>query len=105
MFSYRYDGSVVEMTEKDYLTLDIVWNYPSGVEHAGAIEMVSQSVSLDEIISMFRQRKELLEALENLKHDDGCFCDASFAGPGTIVRHSDECMAAMDAIAKARGEQ
>ena len=48
---------------------------------------------------------ELLEALEAFMHDEGCFCEAAFAGPGTIVRHSDECIAACSAIAKARGEQ
>ena len=47
---------------------------------------------------------ELTEALESLQHGDGCYCDAAFAGPGTIVRHTDECEVARAALAKARGE-
>lgn len=41
----------------------------------------------------------LLAALEALRHADGCFCDAAFVMSGAIVRHSDECEAAQDAIA------
>ena len=57
------------------------------------------------IVSACNCHDELVGALEAFMHDDGCFCDAAFAGPGTIVRHSDECIAACSALAKARGEQ
>ena len=49
--------------------------------------------------------EDLLEALKALQHADGCYCDAAFAMPDTIVSHSDECDAALAAIAKAEGRE
>jgi hypothetical protein len=46
---------------------------------------------------------DLLEALKLFRHVDGCFCEASFSGPGCHPRHSPECEAAQAAIAKAEG--
>lgn len=48
---------------------------------------------------------QLLGALKSLRHGDGCFCDAAFAGPGTTVTHSPECIAARVAIKAAAGEE
>ena len=44
----------------------------------------------------------LIGALEALKHDDGCYCEAAFAGPGCHPRHSPECEAACEALAAAK---
>ena len=47
---------------------------------------------------------DLLEALESMRHDDGCFCEAAFAVLGQIIHHSPECIMACRAIDKAKGE-
>ena len=48
---------------------------------------------------------DLLAALEGRQHADGCYCEAAFAmNDGSHPQHSPECMAAMYAIAKAKGE-
>lgn len=46
---------------------------------------------------------DLLAALKTLRHIDGCFCEAAWAMDGAHPRHSDECEAAQNAIAKAEG--
>src|SRR3954471_9167155 len=46
---------------------------------------------------------DLLEALKSFRHVDGCFCEASFAGPGCHPSHWSECKAAQAAISKAEG--
>jgi cell division septum initiation protein DivIVA len=52
-----------------------------------------------------RARAEAMRsALEGLKHADGCYCDAAFAMPGTIVKHYDECLAAQAALATDAGK-
>jgi hypothetical protein len=38
------------------------------------------------------------EALESFRHIDGCFCEASFSGPGSHPIHSPECQAAREAL-------
>jgi len=57
-----------------------------------------------EYCPMHKAAPELLEALKGLQHADGCYCEAAFAPPGTIVAHTDECLAALDAISKAEGK-
>ena len=46
----------------------------------------------------------LARALEAMKHGDGCYCEAAFSGPGCHPRHSPECEAARDALARYEGE-
>lgn len=48
-----------------------------------------------------RSNSALRVALKSLKHEDGCFCEASFSGPGCHPRHSPECAAAIQALADA----
>jgi hypothetical protein len=48
---------------------------------------------------------DLLAALKSFRHADGCFCEAAFAGSGTIVRHTAECEAACAAIEKAENDE
>ena len=44
--------------------------------------------------------KALVEALQGLCHDDGCFCETAFAmSDGSHPRHSDECTKACAALA------
>lgn len=45
--------------------------------------------------------QRLVDALNQFKHADGCFCEAAFAPSGCHVRHSDECEAAMKALSDA----
>jgi len=44
------------------------------------------------------EAERLRGALEAFRHGDGCFCEAAFAGPGTIPRHSPECIEARAAL-------
>ena len=48
---------------------------------------------------------ELVAALDGLRHADGCWCDAAFAMPDTVVSHSAECISAQAAIAKMEGKE
>jgi len=50
------------------------------------------------------ENSELLEALEAIGGEQGCFCDMKIGHP-LAHGHSDECSKARAAIAKARGEK
>lgn len=55
-----------------------------------------------QIVAACRQRDALLAALKEFRHADGCFCEASFVGPGSgHPSHSPECQSACAAVALA----
>ena len=65
---------------------------------AGAI------LSEHEIERLQAKVARLREALEGLKHCDGCYCEAAFSMPdGSHPRHSVECEAACDALDSSSG--
>jgi len=80
-----------------------VW-YSDGDICAYVLDNLALDISGADMARLFAAAPDLLRALMMLMHGDGCFCEASFAGPGTIVSHTPECKAAMLAIARARGE-
>jgi hypothetical protein len=47
--------------------------------------------------------RELREALKNVNHEGGCYCDAQYAMGGAYPRHAADCEAARAAIAKSEG--
>ena len=51
-----------------------------------------------------QRRDDLLAALDALAHADGCHCEAAWAPLGCHVGHTDECLAAKDAIAAVKGD-
>jgi DNA anti-recombination protein RmuC len=64
----------------------------------------SNNKACDERDELQARCATLRSALEGLKHADGCYCDAAFAMPGTIVKHYDECLAAQAALATDTGK-
>ena len=71
---------------------------------AGTSEWGLAAPAPDAPVELEAQREALVTALEMLKHADGCYCEAAFAGPGTIVGHTHECEAAREALARAKGD-
>lgn len=68
-------------------------------------EAAENSANADFIVRACNAHDELVEALENLQHADGCYCEASFSShAGSHPTHSIECQDAIKALAKARGE-
>ena len=72
----------------------IEWHYPSGVSAWGRDEITAEPMNPEDIIWLATQRKELLEALEDLRAQIRNSGDWSYS-----------TLRADTAIAKARGEQ
>ena len=70
------------------------------VAYDGGLDDLLPPESRNEYAKVLR---DLVSATKSLKHEDGCWCEASFAMPGTVARHSDECLAMQAAMAKAIG--
>lgn len=58
----------------------------------------------DSMRRVAQQFAAMREALEGLKHGDGCYCEAAFAsGKGEHPRHSPECERATKALSQSSG--
>ena len=92
----------------------IEWHYPSGVGAWGRDEIISEPMNPGDIIWLATQRKELLEALEDVTNDLEAYVDAQYLKDGKVYhpamqsrydRDIEPVLNARSAIAKARGEQ
>ena len=85
------------------------WQRQHSAEVARLREMVdsadhNERVALADLDELSANVARLREALEGLKHCDGCYCEAAFSMlDGSHPRHSVECKAACDALDSSSG--
>ena len=87
---------------KNIETLSLYLTYPA-LDHVHALDE-ADSDQRAEIERLTQERDRLRTALENLKHADGCYCEASFSPIGCHPRHSAECQQAQQAL-RGAGEE
>jgi hypothetical protein len=51
-----------------------------------------------ELATVEARERKLLQVLDELRHDDGCFCTGAFAGPGHTWSHSELCARAREML-------
>lgn len=67
-------------------------------DHLKSTTDIYEVIRRDELAALRARCAAMRTALENLKHVDGCYCEASFSGPGCHPRHSPECVSATRAL-------
>jgi hypothetical protein len=79
-------------------------NFPDATEDDGVCvgEHVGATLAMqaaERIAGLASAVRTLRAALKPWMHADGCFCEASFAGPGVLISHHPDCRRATAALA------
>jgi hypothetical protein len=94
-----YDSAIIQELKRQSET----GRGPLTMVPTGTLDLLIEDACEEQTAVLNKRIAELEAACESLKHADGCWCEASFAMPGTIVSHSDECLAMQAVIAKLSG--
>lgn len=82
------NGGFVDIATEEWATEDMIEAYHNVLDAHGY-----------HIDRLRTKNAELREALKNLQHADGCYCDAAFAGPdGSHPSHAPECQRARELL-------